>query len=32
MLGQRFYLKTRAERFFASEVEAVRYGCKKSKV
>jgi hypothetical protein len=32
MLGQRFYNKTKAERCYANEVEAVRDGCRKSKV
>jgi len=30
--GHRFYAKTRAERCYANELEAVRDGCRKSKV
>ena len=32
MPGQRFYEKTRPERCYANEAEAVRDGCRKSKV
>lgn len=32
MPGQRFYQKTRPERCYANEAEAVRDGCRKSKV
>lgn len=32
MPGQRIYVKTRAERCYASEMEAVQDGCRRSKV
>lgn len=31
MPGQRFYAKTKAERYYASESEAVKDGCRRSK-
>ncbi|ULA60843.1 MAG: conserved exported protein of unknown function [Nitrospira sp.] len=32
MIGQRFYLRTKAERCYATEAEAIQDGCRRSKV